>query len=254
MYSHIDRAFNLNKKKRIKRYSKNTKLKKIINQYNSITAIEKYTYNFEWLGVPVIQYPDDLLLVQEIIYKNNPDLIIEAGIARGGSLIFYSSVLELLGNKKSRVLGIDLDIRKHTKDVIRNHPMSKKIISIQGSSIDKKIFNKVKNIAKKFKKIIVVLDSLHTHKHVLEELNLYSKLVTKKSKIIVFDTSVHNFSYATLKKLKKNYNYDDWGKNRNPLTAIKEFLKKNKNYKEDSSFRHKSFASNLYRSVLTKVK
>lgn len=184
----------------------------------------EYSYHFEWLGRPIIQYPQDIISMQEIIWKVKPDLIIETGIARGGSLIFSASILELIGH--GRVLGIDIDIRPHNKKAIQKHSMFKRISMLEGSSIDEEIVKDVFRLAKKNKKILLFLDSNHTHEHVLKELNLYSPLVKKGSYIIVFDTIIDdapkNFYKIEIKR--------PWGKTNNPKTAVHEFLKKNKRF------------------------
>lgn len=191
----------------------------------------EYSYHFTWLGRPIIQYPQDILAIQEIIWKVKPDLIIETGIAHGGSLILSASILELLGN--GHVLGIDIDIRKDNKNEIEKHPMFKRITMIQGSSIDKKIIKKVHEFSKNKKKIMIILDSNHTHKHVLEELKAYSSLVTKNSYLIVFDTIVEDLPEELIIKQRP------WGIGNNPKTAVHEFLKKNKRFKIDKKIEDK---------------
>ncbi len=251
-YKFIDSKFERQKEKRIFSYSKNHKIKKLFKHYNTEIDLAKYSYNFSWMGIPIIQYPGDMIVMQELIYKINPDLIIECGIARGGSLIYYASLLKLLGKKRSKILGIDLDIRNHTRIVLKNHPLKNKIKYIQGSSVDKNIFKKVKSFSKKYKKKIVILDSNHTHDHVLKELNFYSKLVSKNLYIVVFDTTVNIFEKKKISKLKKSYRFKEWGKNNNPMTATLEFLKKNKNFKIDKSLNYKSFCTSTFNGFLKK--
>ncbi len=194
-----------------------------VSQYN-------YAYNFTWMGRPIIQAPQDLVALQEIIYEVQPDLIIETGIAHGGSLIFYASMLELIG--KGEVLGLDIDIRNHNYEEIINHPMYKRITMIEGSSIDEKIAEKVKTFAKGKKKILVSLDSNHTHSHVLKELQLYADLVSVGSYCVVFDTLIEDIP-------KEFYDDREWEPNNNPKTAVWEFLKGNKNFKIDKSIDYK---------------
>lgn len=193
------------------------KLYKHINKY-------KYTYNFNWLGRPIIQLPQDMMTMQEIIWNVKPDLIIETGIAHGGSLVFYASMLELIGN--GDVVGIDIDIRDHNRIEIMNSPMYKRITMIEGSSIDKNIVELVSEVSKLRKKILVVLDSNHTHDHVLKELQLYSPLVTKGSYLVVMDTLVDDLPDELFKNRP-------WGKGNNPKTAVKEFLKNNDRFEVD---------------------
>lgn len=191
----------------------------------------EYSYHFKWLGRPIIQFPQDIITMQEIIWRVKPDLIIETGIAHGGSLIFYASMLELLGSN-GEVLGIDIDIREHNRKKIENHPMFKRITMIEGSSIDKGVAKQVWDFAKEKKKVLVVLDSNHTHEHVLKELKLYSSLVTKDSYLIVFDTIIED--------MQENIFSDrPWSKGNNPKTAIWEFLKINDRFKIDKEIENK---------------
>ncbi len=176
----------------------------------------KYPYNFTWMGRPIIQLPQDIMAMQEVIFKVKPELIIETGVAHGGSLIFYASMLELLG--KGRVLGIDIDIRAHNRAEIEDHPMSKRIDLIQGSSIDKGIVHDVHQAAKGKGPVLLVLDSNHTHEHVLEELRAYGPLVTKDSYAVVFDTAIE--------ELPKEAIVDrPWGPGNSPMTAVHAYLK-----------------------------
>ena len=249
--NHI-KQFEKEKHTRIKSYKKDKSLLKTTNLFNSMTALNKYTYNFTWLGRPIIQYPQDIVILQELIWNIRPDLIIETGIAHGGSLIFSSSMLQLIG--KGKVLGVDIEIRKHNLKEILKHPMSKRIDMIEGSSIDNDIFMKVKKYAKGKQKILVLLDSNHTHDHVLKELDLYSKLVSKGSYIVVFDTTMNIFDNKTIKKIKKNYRFKPWGKNSNPHSAVYEFLKSNKKFKIDNTFHDKALITNCYEGFLKKIR
>jgi cephalosporin hydroxylase len=187
------------------------------------SATNNYSYHFEWLGLPIIQYPQDIVAMQQIIWNVKPDLIIETGVARGGSVIFYAGMLELIsscnGNSDARILGIDIEIRKGNYEAISNHPLSKRIDLIEGSSIDHDIYEKVKEYAKNYKKILVCLDSNHTHEHVFQELMLYSKFVSKGSYCVVFDTIVE--------KLPGIFDQNRaWGSSNNPQTAVDEYLKR----------------------------
>ena len=248
---HTDKIFEIQKKKRIRDYKKNKEFLRQIKKINNLFVSNKYSYNFNWLGTPIIQNPSDMIVVQEIIYQIRPDLIIETGIARGGSLIFYSSILNHI-SKKTKILGIDIDIRKHTKHSLKNHKI-KNIITLEGSSISNKIFNKVRQISKKFKKILVLLDSNHTHEHVLKELRLYTQLVTKNSYIIVFDTIANYSDNKTLNFIKKNYKYK-LSKKSNAATAIDKFLIDEKNFKIDEIFNYHSLTSNCIDGFLKKIK
>jgi cephalosporin hydroxylase len=195
------------------------------------TARYKYTYNFSWMGRPIIQFPQDIIAMQEIIWHIKPKLIIETGIAHGGSLIFYASMLELLGND-GMVLGIDIDIRAHNRIEIEKHPMFKRIKMIEGSSIDKDVVFQVHEIAKGKAPILVILDSMHTHAHVLEELKAYSPLVTKGSYLVVFDTVVEDMA-------EDFFQDRPWGKGNNPKTAVQEFLKSNDRFEADKEIDNK---------------
>ena len=180
-----------------------------------------YSYHFEWLGRPVIQYPQDIVGTQQLLWTIQPDLIIETGIARGGSLIFYASVLELIaqcgGPANAKVLGIDIDIR-HKQRSNLGPPYVKRIEMLQGSSIENKIAEQVKRRARIANKVLVCLDSNHTHDHVLEELRLYAPLVSLDSYIIVFDTVVEDLPTSLIVDRP-------WAKGNNPKTAVFEYLK-----------------------------
>ena len=206
-------------------------LKGLSNIWVRETARYKYTYNFSWLGRPIIQFPQDIMAMQEIIWKVKPQLIIETGIAHGGSLIFYASMLEILGNN-GMVLGIDIDIRAYNRSEIEKHPMYKHIEMIEGSSIDKEVISQVYDFAKNKTPVLVVLDSMHTHGHVLEEMKAYSPLVGKGSYLVVFDTAVED--------LPENF-YPDrpWKKGDNPKTAVLEFLKSNDRFEVDKEIENK---------------
>lgn len=191
----------------------------------------KYSYNFTWLGRPIIQFPQDIIALQELIWRIKPDLIIETGIAHGGSLILSASILESLGGT-GQVLGIDIDIREHNRVEIETHPMSKRITMIQGSSTDPGVAQMVYAFAKERKKVLVVLDSMHTHEHVTKELELYSPLVSPGSYLVVFDTIIED--------LPDDFFPDrPWGKGNNPKTAVWEFLKKNDRFVIDKDLENK---------------
>lgn len=193
----------------------------------------KYAYNFTWLGRPVIQLPQDMLAVQEIVWRIKPDLIIETGVAHGGSLIYSASLLELVGGE-GRVLGIDIDIRAHNRQEIERHPLAKRIDLLQGSSIDSATLEQVHRFAAGKKKILVMLDSNHTHDHVLQELRLYSPLVNAGSYLIVFDTLIEDMPASFFDQSVR-----PWGKGNNPKTAVHEFLKTNDRFEIDADIHNK---------------
>ena len=194
---------------------------------------DKYSYNFKWLSRPIIQYPQDIVAMQELIWEIKPDLVIETGIAHGGSLIMSASMLAMLDyceavesgktldpkTTKRRVLGLDIDIRPHNRAAIEAHPMSHRIDMIQGSSIAAEVIAQVHEIAKGYKKVLVCLDSNHTHAHVLAELEAYAPLTSKGSYCCVFDTVIED---------TPNEVFTDrpWGKGNNPKTAVWEYLRR----------------------------
>ena len=211
--------------------AEDTRIKELGLLFVKDTATYKYCYNFTWMGRPIIQFPQDMIAMQEIIWQVKPDLIIETGIAHGGSLIFSASMLELIDGD-GEVLGIDIDIREHNRVEIEKHPMFKRITMIEGSSIDEKIAEKVYDFARGKKRVLIILDSMHTHEHVLKELQLYSPLVTKGSYLVVFDTIIED--------MPDDFFPDrPWGKGNNPKTAVWEFLKTNDRFEIDKSIENK---------------
>lgn len=224
--------FNKEKDANIASLGEDKDLRKTAVKFMMDSVPHKYTYNFTWLGRPIIQFPQDMIALQEIIWNVKPDLIIETGIAHGGSLIFSASMLELIGGQ-GKVLGIDIDIRAHNKKEIENHPMAKRITMIQGSSIDPSVVDQVKQFARGHNKIVVILDSNHTHEHVFEELKAYAPLVTAGSYLVVFDTSIED--------LPDGFDWGErpWGKGNNPKTAVWEFLKTNDNFVIDKAVDNK---------------
>lgn len=223
----MKKSFSQECKERIKKQSSNTVLQRASRAFVQAATDVRYAYNFEWLGRPIIQHPEDIVALQEIIWNTKPDLIIETGIAHGGSLVFSASMLELLGGNR-RVVGVDIDIRRHNRKALEKHPMRKRISMLEGSSIDPKMIGKVKNLARNKSSVMVVLDSNHSHDHVLKELELYSPLVTKGNYIIVFDTVVEKLSRGSVKNRP-------WCKGSNPFTAVQQFLKTNKKFAADTT-------------------
>ncbi len=183
------------------------------------------------VGIPIIQFPQDMIALQEIIWNVKPDLIIETGVAHGGSLILSASILELIGND-GLVVGIDIDIREHNRKAIENHPMFKRIKLLEGSSVSNKVLENVKEITKDKKNILVILDSNHTHDHVLEELKIYSPFVSVNSYVIVFDTVIEDMP-------EDSFPDRPWGKGNNAKTAVWEFLKENSNFVMDKEVENK---------------
>jgi cephalosporin hydroxylase len=187
----------------------------------------RYSYNFTWLGRPIIQFPDDIVAMQEIIWRVKPDLIVETGIAHGGSLMLWASMLALLGNG-GQVLGVDVDIRQPNRVEIERHPLAPGITMIQGSSIDPAVVAEVRDRAARAARVLVVLDSNHTHDHVLAELEQYSPLVRAGSYLVVFDTVVEDMPDGSFPDRP-------WGKGNNPKTAVRHFLAHNDRFQVDQA-------------------
>lgn len=220
------------------------KLKDLARDFYNESARHKYTYHYSWMGRPIIQLPQDMLAMQELIWRLKPDLVIECGIAHGGSIIYYASLLELQGH--GEVLGIDRDIRPHNREAIESHPMSKRIRMIEGSSIDLATVEQVREIAAG-KKVIVVLDSNHTHDHVLEELRLYSPLVSADSYCVVMDTIVEDMPADAFPDRP-------WGHGDNPKTAVWQFLKENDSFEIDYEMQNKLLITVAPDGYLRRVK
>ncbi len=212
-----EQEFKAEVEKNIQAQGQDASLRGFSNIWVRETARYRYSYNFSWLGRPIIQLPQDIVAMQEIIWKVRPQLIIEAGIAHGGSLILYASILELIG-EGGMVLGVDIEIRPHNRAAIESHPLSKRIQMIEGSSLSESVVAQVRQVARGKSPVMVVLDSNHTHDHVLQELRLYSPLVTVGSYLVVFDTLIEDMP-ADL------FADRPWGKGNNPKTAVWEFLK-----------------------------
>jgi cephalosporin hydroxylase len=211
-------------------------LAKASREWMDLANPRKYSYHFEWLGRPIIQYPQDMIALQEIIWKVQPDLIVETGIAHGGSLIFSASLLELNaacgGPQDARVLGIDIDIRAHNREAIEQHPLARRIDMIQGSAVDDAVAAQVLAAAQRRKRVLVILDSNHTHAHVARELELYSPLVGKGSYLVVFDTVIEDMHADAFPDRP-------WGKGDNPKTAVWAFLESNPRFRIDRTIQDK---------------
>jgi len=225
--------FNSDKKKNIdKQFDK----RKLGIDFIKQTVGTQYSYNFSWLGRPIIQYPQDMVAMQEVIWSVKPDMIIETGIAHGGSLIFSASILMLLEGcgeiENGQVLGIDIDIKEHNKELIKTHPMNKKITMFEGSSISDEMIERVHDFAKQGKKILIFLDSNHTHDHVLAELKAYASLTSVGSYCCVFDTVIEDLP-------EDSFPNKPWDKGDNPKTAVWEFLKENDEFVIDKDIENK---------------
>ena len=210
----------------------------------------KYSYHFEWLGRPIIQYPQDMIAMQEIIWSVQPDLIVETGIAHGGSLIFSASMLELNaacgGPQDAEVLGVDIDIRAHNREAIEAHPMAKRISMIEGSSVAPGIIAQVKTKAATKQRVLVFLDSNHTHDHVLAELRAYASLASVGSYCVVFDTIIEDMPAGTFPDRP-------WGRGNNPKTAVRDFLKTHPEFEVDKGIDYKLLVSVAPEGYLKRV-
>ena len=222
---------------RIENNGQNEDLVTSARAFMKASTLPKYSYNFSWLGRPIIQYPQDMIAMQELIWSIQPDLIIETGIAHGGSLIFYASMLELNaacgGPPDAEVLGVDIDIRAHNRAAIEAHPLFKRITMIEGSSIAPDIIAQIKaKAAGQQQRVLVCLDSNHTHDHVLAELEAYAPLTSVGSYCVVFDTVIEDMPAELFPDRP-------WGPGNNPKTAVWDYLKTHPEFEIDKSIQHK---------------
>lgn len=231
----MNQAFEMERIDNIRGLGGDERLRTASKEWIRDVSRHKYSYNFNWLGRPIIQFPQDIIAMQEIIWGVKPELIIETGIAHGGSTIFYASMLELIGNN-GRVIGIDIEIREHNRRAIEAHPMYRRIELIEGDSTAPAIINEVNKRAAGRSPILVALDSNHTHSHVLKELEAYSPMVTKGSYLVVFDTVIENMPQGY-------YSDRPWDVGNNPKTALRQFLSKNKRFSSDKTFDDKLLIS-----------
>ena len=192
-------------------------------------ALDRYDYSYlwSWMGVPIIQFPADVMATQEVIWQTKPDVIIETGVARGGSVIFMASLLEMLGNGK--VIGVDIDIRAHNRDSIENHPMSKRVTLIEGGSVDDDLLEKVRAEIPEGARVMVVLDSDHSRDHVLAECRAYGPMVTEGCYLVVADTLVGHLSEDEAPKKRSQV----WYQGNEPLSALKDYLKETDRFEVD---------------------
>lgn len=255
-------SFEQEVRERIGKNGCNRELRQSADAFMKASNIPKYSYNFNWLGRPIIQYPQDITAMQEIIWQVKPDLIIETGIAHGGSLIMSASMLALLdmadaieagkeainpGLSKRKVLGIDIDIRTLNRAAIEAHPMFSRVQMIEGSSIASGVIAQVHEIASRYTRILVCLDSMHAHDHVLAELNAYAPLASPGSYCVVFDTVIED--------MPDNMFPDrPWGKGNNPKTAVHEYLKTHPEFEIDKTIQHKLLITVAPDGYLRRVK
>lgn len=253
--------FAIEVKERIMANGSNPDLLKSAHEFMTTSMFAKYSYNFSAMGRPIIQYPQDMIAMQEIIWEVKPDLIIETGIAHGGSLVMNASMLALLDMCEAiesrkpfnpdfvtrRVLGVDIDIRPHNRVAIESHPMASYIQMLEGSSISEEIIRQVKLIAKEHKRILVCLDSNHTHNHVLAELQAYAPLTSVGSYCVVFDSLVEDMPSSLCSDRP-------WGVGNNPKTAIWEYLKSQSEFVIDRSVQDKLLITVAPDGYLKRVK
>jgi cephalosporin hydroxylase len=235
---------------RLEEYSDDARLKSLAHDWVFHSMQQKYLYNFDWLGRPIIQYPEDMVAIQELIWKVKPTLVVETGIAHGGSLVLSASMLAMLDyceaveagttldprKSRRRVVGIDIDIRSHNRSAIEEHPLSGLISMVEGSSVDRHVIDEVHQLAAGHETVMVFMDSNHTHEHVLGELNAYAHLVTKGSYCVVFDTFVEDMP-------PKYFPDRPWDKGDSPKTAVREYLKSHNEFEIDKSIDSKLLIS-----------
>ena len=257
----MNEIFDRERLERIGQFASDNLLNSLAHQWIFESMKKKYLYNFDWMGRPIIQYPQDMVAIQEIIWKVRPTLIIETGVAHGGSLILSASMLALLdyceavesgapvdpSYSKRKVVGIDIEIRDHNRVAIECHPLGSKIEMIEGSSTDHVVVNQVVKIVKDHSSVLVLLDSNHTHEHVLAELDAYANLVSVGSYCVVFDTFVED--------MPTGYFADrPWDKGNSPRTAVVEFLKDHSEFVVDESIQNKLLITVAPGGYLKRVK
>ena len=238
--------FEQERRERMQAYPLDTDFAALSSAWLEASMRRKYVYNFDWMGRPIIQYPQDMVAVQELIWKVRPDLIIETGIAHGGSLVLSASMLAMLDmcdaieqgttidprQSKRKVIGVDIDIRPHNREAIEAHPMASRIQMVQGSSIDPVTVGQVRQAAEGHERVMVFLDSMHTHDHVLAELRAYANLVSVGSYCVVFDTFVEDMP-ADL------FPDRPWAPGNNPRTAVRTFLEECAGFRLDPDMESK---------------
>ena len=238
--------FQQERRKRVQSYAEDASFLGASSKWLEASMRRKYVYNFDWMGRPIIQYPQDMVAVQELIWNVRPDLIIETGIAHGGSLVLSASMLALqdlcdaieVGTtidprvSRRKVIGVDIDIRPHNRQAIEAHPMASRISMIQGSSVDPTTVARVREAARGYERVMVFLDSMHTHDHVLAELEAYSDLVSVGSYCVVFDTFVEDMPPDLFPDRP-------WAPGNNPRTAVEDFLKRHPAFRLDRQWEAK---------------
>lgn len=222
----------------------NVELESASKSWIRLAGESGHQYMFDWLGLPIIQIPQDMVAVQEVIWNVRPDLIIETGIARGGSLALSASLLCLLDIvdgidpriSPRRVLGVDIDIRAGTREALDKHPLRFKMELIEGSSVDSTVVQRVSDFSQGFERVLVALDSDHTHSHVLAELEAYSGMVSVGSYCIVFDTVIENLPLGY-------FSSRHWDVGNNPMTAVRRWIVSHPEFVVDGSIDDKLLVS-----------
>lgn len=232
--------FDIEKQQNIKKAHKNPDVNSAALKFITKSDRFNYAYNWTWLDIPIIQMPEDIIIVQEIIWETKPDIIIETGIAWGGSVVLYASILELIG--KGEVLAVDKVLPQRNIDAIMKYKFSGRIKLFEGSSVDMELVKSIRNVIKQSDKVMVLLDSNHTHEHVYNELNIWSALVTPGQYLVVSDTIIQEIPPQTHRPRL-------WGKGNNPMTALNQFLSENLRFTRDNCYNYKainSFTRNGY--------
>lgn len=209
-----DNEFQDFRRKHLDEQVNDTAFVELSKKWLHLSSEKKYSYQFDWLGIPIIQMPTDIVIFQEIIWRTRPDLIIETGVARGGSINFWASIQNLC-QIEGHVIGIDIDIRDHAKNAIEHSRFKENITLIEGDSTGKEILEKVSNLSVGYKNTMVVLDSNHTHEHVLKELELYSELVSEGCYLLVLDTMIEDLPVPGDRP---------WQPGNSPKSAVKAFM------------------------------
>lgn len=218
--------FESERKERLQRYQQDQVLKGATLAWSEIAFTRGYTYNFHWMGRPIIQYPQDMVAMQEIIWDTQPDLIIETGVAHGGSLMMYAGLQRMMAIENALTVGVEIDLRQHNRNALESHPMWSGIQIVDGSSVAEATLTTLRDLVRRHKRTMVILDSLHTHDHVHQELQLYGPLVTPGCYLVVQDTHVDELPDALWKDRP-------WKAGNSPMSAVKSFLAEDNGFEVD---------------------